>query len=143
MIIAKPEWFTRRKYGGWGLGIKTWQGAAYLAAMFIALIVLIGITSESIQMTLAVTGIWMAFLLVDVFDVMWKLKKDERERIHEAIAERNAAWGMMIVLSLGVFIEVLYNTLNGRVYVNPFVMGALIVGVIIKSVTNYKLERQN
>lgn len=143
MIIAKPEWFTRRKYGGWGLGIKTWQGAVYIAAMFIALLVLLQIAGESTQTKLVVTGIWMAFLLIDIFDAMWKLKKDERERMHEAIAERNAAWGMMIVLSLGVFIEIMYNVMNNRVYVNPFVVGALAVGVIIKSVTNFKLEREN
>ncbi len=143
MIIAKPEWFTRRKYGGWGLGIKTWQGAVYMAAMILALVLLLQIAGESTQARLVVTGIWMAFLLIDVFDVMWKLKKDERERIHEAIAERNAAWGMMIVLSLGVFIELLYNVMNDKIYVNPFVVGALAVGVIIKSVSNYKLEREN
>jgi len=143
MIIAKPEWFTRRKYGGWGVGIKTWQGAVYIAAIILALVVLLQIAGESTHAKLAVTGVWMAFLLIDVFDVMWKLKKDERERIHEAIAERNAAWGMMIILSLGVFIELLYNVMNNRIYVNPFVVGALAVGVIIKSVSNYKLEREN
>jgi hypothetical protein len=143
MIIAKPEWFTRRKYGGWGLGIKTWQGAVYFAAMFIALIVLLQLAGDSSQTKLLVTGVWMAFLLVDVFDIMWKLKKDERERIHEAIAERNAAWGMMIVITLGIFIELMYNVMNNRFYINPFLAGALAVGVIIKSVTNYKLEREN
>ncbi|NYT04003.1 MAG: hypothetical protein GKC00_04775 [Candidatus Methanofastidiosa archaeon] len=143
MIIAKPEWFTRRKYGGWGLGIRTWQGAVYLAAMFIALIVLLQIAGDSVETKLVVTGIWMLFLLVDVFDVMWKLKKDERERIHEAIAERNAAWGMMVVITLGIFIEIMYNVMNNRIYVNPFLAGALAVGVIIKSVTNYKLEKEN
>ncbi|NPV49666.1 MAG: hypothetical protein HPY60_00505 [Candidatus Methanofastidiosum sp.] len=143
MIIAKPEWFTRRKYGGWGLGIRTWQGAVYLAAMFIALIVLLQIAGDSVETKLVVTGIWMLFLLVDVFDVMWKLKKDERERIHEAIAERNAAWGMMVVITLGIFVEIMYNVMNNRIYVNPFLAGALAVGVIIKSVTNYKLEREN
>ncbi|MDY1591301.1 MAG: hypothetical protein RBS85_03955 [Methanofastidiosum sp.] len=143
MIIAKSEWFKRRKYGGWGLGIKTWQGAVYFAGMIIALMVLVTVAGESAQMKLMVTGIWLALLLVDVFDIMWKLKKDEREMMHEAIAERNAAWGMMIVLSFGIFIELFYNTLNGMVYVNPFVAGALAVGVIIKSVTNYKLEKEN
>jgi hypothetical protein len=82
-------------------------------------------------------------LLVDVFDIIWKLKKDERERIHEAIAERNAAWGMMVVIILGIFVEVMYNVMNNRFYINPFLVGALAVGVIIKSVTNYKLEREN
>ncbi|KYC52770.1 MAG: hypothetical protein AMQ74_00619 [Candidatus Methanofastidiosum methylothiophilum] len=143
MIIAKPEWFTRRKYGGWGLGIKTWQGAVYIAAMMAALIALIQLAGESVETKLLVTGVWMVFLLVDVFDVMWKLKKDERERMHEAIAERNAAWGMMIVLTLGIFVDIMYNVMNDRFYVNPFLVGSLAVGVIIKSVTNYKLEREN
>ena len=74
---------------------------------------------------------------------MWKLKKDEREIMHEAIAERNAAWGMMIVITIGVFIELVYSAMNNSIYVNPFLVGALAVGVIIKSVTNYKLEREN
>lgn len=143
MIIAKPEWFTRRKYGGWGVGIKTWQGAVYIAGMVISLIVMLQFTGESAQAKLVVTGIWMAFLLIDIFDVMWKLKLDEREKMHEAISERNAAWGMMIVLVLGIFIELTYNVMNNRVYVNPFIAGALAVGVIIKSVSNYKLERNN
>ncbi|KYC53126.1 MAG: hypothetical protein AMQ22_00433 [Candidatus Methanofastidiosum methylothiophilum] len=143
MIIAKPEWFTRRKYGGWGLGIKTWQGAVYMAAMFIALIVLLQLAGDSVETKLLVTGVWMVFLLIDVFDVMWKLKKDERERMHEAIAERNAAWGMMVVITLGIFIEIMYNVMNNSFYVNPFLVGALAVGVIIKSVSNYKLEREN
>jgi hypothetical protein len=143
MIIAKPEWFTRRKYGGWGVGIKTWQGAVYLATMVMVLIVLLLMARDSTRMQITVTGIWMTFFLVDLFDVMWKLKKDERERLHEAIAERNAAWGMMIVLCLGVFIELMYNVMNERIYVDPFVAGALAIGVIIKSITNYKLEREN
>ena len=50
---------------------------------------------------------------------------------------------MMIVLCFGVFVELLYSTLNNKIYVNPFVVGALAVGVVIKSITNYKLEREN
>lgn len=34
MIIAKPEWFGPRKYTVWGLSIKTWQEADYIAIMF-------------------------------------------------------------------------------------------------------------
>ena len=33
MIIAKLEWFGPRKYTGWGLSIKTWQEAVYIAVM--------------------------------------------------------------------------------------------------------------
>jgi len=143
MIIAKAEWFGRRKYGGWGLSIKTWQGAVYLSGMSLLLIILQLIPNLSIETRLIITGVWMAFLLVDLVDIIWKLEKDERERIHEAIAERNAAWGMVLVLVIGVFIELMYNALQQEIYVNPFIIAALVVGVIIKSITNYKLEKEN
>jgi predicted Co/Zn/Cd cation transporter (cation efflux family) len=90
-----------------------------------------------------VTGIWVAFLVIDLADVMWKLKKDEREFMHEAIAERNAAWGMMLVLVIGLFVELLYYSLQQKIYADPVIILALVVGVIVKSATNYRLERQN
>jgi hypothetical protein len=41
MIIAKPEWFTIRKYTSWGVDIRTWQGAVYIAGMCITLPILL------------------------------------------------------------------------------------------------------
>lgn len=143
MIIAKPEWFGRRKYTGWGVSIKTWQGAVYIAGMFLLLVVLQLIPNLSTENRLIISGVWVAFLIIDMVDVMWKLKKDERERIHEAIAERNAAWAMMFVLVVGLFIELTYNALQQKIYANPFIILALAAGIISKSVTNYKLEREN
>lgn len=144
MIIAKPEWFTRRKYGGWGVNIKTWQGGVYLASVMLALVVIILICNyflQDVNSYFILVGVWMTFLLVDLSDVMWKLKKDERERIHEAIAERNAAWGMMLVLVIGLFVELVYSALQQRIYADPFLITALIVGVIIKGTTNYRLDK--
>jgi hypothetical protein len=143
MIVAKPEWFGRRKYTGWGLSIKTWQGGVYLAGMFLLLIGLQLIPNLTTEIRLVITGSWLAFLLVDLLDVMWNLKKDEREYIHEAVAERNAAWGMLTVISIGIFIELIYNAFQQRIYVDPFLIAALVIGVVIKSITNYKLERED
>lgn len=143
MIIAKPEWFGRRKYTGWGVSIKTWQGGIYLAGMFLLFIILQLIPNLTTETRLIITGIWIAFLLVDLLDVMRNLKKDEREYIHEAVAERNAAWGMLTVISIGIFIELIYNAFQQRLYVDPFLIAALVVGVIIKSITNYKLEQED
>lgn len=143
MIIAKPEWFGRRKYTGWGVSIKTWQGAVYIAGMLLLLVALQLIPNLSTENRLIISGVWVAFLIIDMVDVMWKLKKDERERIHEAIAERNAAWAMMFVLVVGLFIELTYNALQQKIYANPFIILALAAGIISKSVTNYKLEREN
>ncbi len=142
-MIAKPEWFGRRKYAGWGVSIKTWQGAVYLACVFSLLIIIILIPSLTTEQRLIITGVWLAFLVVDMLDVMWHLKKDERERIHEAMAERNAAYAMVIILISGVFIELLYYALNQRLWVDHFIILALIGGIIAKSVTNYQLERKH
>jgi hypothetical protein len=43
--------------------------------------------------------------------------------MHEAIAERNSAGGMMLVLAIGLFVEMLYNALQqrnscGSLYIN-------------------------
>jgi hypothetical protein len=143
MIIAKPEWFTIRKYTGWGVGIRTWQGAVYIAGMCITLPILLLLFSWSTEAMIIVTGIWASFLLVDMVDVLWKMKKDEREVMHEAIAERNAAWGMMLVLVIGLLVELLYYSLQQKIYFDPVIVIALAVGVIVKSVTNYKLDREN
>lgn len=147
MIIAKPEWFERRKYGGWGVGIKTWQGAVYLLLLFLSLVVMIIISYLFLKSIIAMfvfIGLWLLFLFIDLGPITWKLKRDERETMHEAIAERNAAWGMMFVLVIGVLIEMIYNIIiNRTIYVNPFIVIALIVGIIIKSITNYKLEKTN
>lgn len=142
MIIARPEWFGRRKYGGWGVSVKTWQGAAYLASVLLILVA-VQLLPLSTMARIYVTAAWLVFLFLDMFDVMWKVRRDEREYIHEAVAERNAAWAMMPVLVVGIFIQLISSSLKGDPYVDPVPVIALVAGVIAKSVTNYRLEREN
>ena len=142
MIIARPKWFGRRKYGGWGVSIKPWQGALYLASKIMLILLIQLLPLEAIE-RLYVTGAWQLFVFIDMFDVMWKVQRDEREYIHEAIAERNAAWAMMPILVVGMFIELILSSLRGEPRVNPFIALALIAGVVAKSVTNYRLEKEN
>lgn len=120
MIIARPEWFGRRKYGGWGVSIKTWQGALYLASIIMLILLIQPLPLEAIA-RLYVTGAWLLFVFIDMFDVMWKVQRDEREYIHEAIAERNAAWAMIPILVVGMFIELILSSLRGEPRVNPFI----------------------
>lgn len=143
MVIAKPEWFKRRKYGGWGVTPKTWQGGVYIALVLIPFITFQVFPYWSIQTRLIVTGIWILFLIVDVFDVMFKLNKDEREMIHEAIAERNALWAMMIVLVMGIFYQMLTSVLNQILKINWFIVVALFLGLIVKTISNIYLDRKN
>ncbi|MGB9844708.1 hypothetical protein [Methanothermobacter tenebrarum] len=141
MIIARPEWFGTRKYGGWGISIKTWQGAVYIAGV-VSFLVLIQLTPLNTEQRAIITGAWLIFVFIDLFDVMWKVKKDEREYLHEAIAERNAAWAMMTILVIGILTELLYNAMQKKIYVDPFMITALIIGAIVKSITYYKLEKE-
>lgn len=143
MIIAKPEWFKKTKYRGWDADIKTWQGAVYVAAVIIVFLVLALNPFMDKMDKVVLIGIWALFFLIDLVDVLWKLKKDEREKIHEAIADRNAAWVMMIVLSLGFFMELIYSALQKSLYIDPFLLIALIAGIIVKIISEYKLEKED
>lgn len=143
MIIARPEWFKKTKYRGWDADIKTWQGAVYVAAVIIVFLVLALNPFMDKLDKVVLIGIWALFFLIDLVDILWKLKKDEREKIHEAIADRNAAWVMMIVLSLGFFVELIYSVLQKSLYVDPFLLIALIAGIMVKIITEYKLEKED
>ena len=119
------------------------HGRSLYLASIIMLILLIQLLPLEAIARLYVTGAWLLFVFIDMFDVMWKVQRDEREYIHEAIAERNAAWAMMPILVVGMFIELILSSLRGEPRVNPFIALALIAGVVAKSVTNYRLEKEN
>jgi divalent metal cation (Fe/Co/Zn/Cd) transporter len=142
-MIGKPEWFTRRKYGGWGLTPATWQGWVYVIAMILPLMIFSALPYWTTEVRLAVTGVWVLVLAVDVIDIMMRLRMDEREKLHEAIAERNAAWYMVIVLAAGLVYGMVVNALQERVYVDPFIAIALFGAVLVKAATNIYLDKKN
>ena len=142
-MIGKAEWFARRKYGGWGLHPKTWQGWAYVGVFFIVLLGFHLIPIWNTITRIVFTGFILILLLVDTIDIMSKLKLDERERIHEAIAERNALWGVIAILTAGVLYDIISSGLKQEIYVNPFVAIALLTALIIKSLTNMYFDKKN
>jgi len=73
---------------------------------------------------------------------MVTLKKDEREYKNEAIAERNAAWFMVLVLVIGILYEIILSGMNNEFSINWFVVLALFGGVIVKAVSNYNLDHK-
>ncbi|MGV8151523.1 MAG: hypothetical protein ACP5OG_00425 [Candidatus Nanoarchaeia archaeon] len=144
MVIAKPEWFKRRKYGGWGVVPKTKQGWIYLALVLIPFIILQSIPYISANIKLVITGAWLVFLCVDIFDVMIRMKQDEREKIHEAIAERNALWAIMIVLVVGVGYQVARSTvLQTTSEIDWFLIAALFIGLGVKAISNIYLDKKD
>ncbi len=142
-MIGKPEWFKRRKYSGWGLTPKTWQGWAYIAIFLTPVLILNIIPSWDQKVKTIFIAVWALFLIIDVFDMMRKLNNDERERIHEAIAERNALWGIIMVIVAGILYDIITNVQLQEVYVNPFYIAALVVALLIKAISNIYLDRKN
>jgi hypothetical protein len=142
-MIGKPEWFKRRKYGGWGIMPKTWQGWVYIA-LFLIPIFIFNLFDWSVPMRFVVLGIWALILFLDTFHIMANLNRDEREKMHEAIAERNALWMMVFVLAVGVAYEVASSAVREqKVIVDPVIVIALVLGLVVKAVTNIYLDRKD
>lgn len=81
-------------------------------------------------------------MLVDVTHIMMKLKKDEREFKIEAVAERNAAWAMVLVAAIGILYQTVTSGLQEKVVVDWFLVAVLFGGVIAKAISNIVLERR-
>ena len=142
-MIGKQEWFQRRKYLGWGIAPKTKEGWIYvlvfiLLAIIIQFLPLVNITK------FIVTSVLVLILLIDVIHIMLTMKKDERESKHEAIADRNALWVILLVLVIGILYQTVNSTLNGlAAEIDYFLIAALLVGVIMKSITNMYLDKKD
>ena len=141
-MIGKPEWFQRRKYGGWGIMPKTWQGWTYLAVLFIPFAVFQSLPFWSSSTRTVVTAVWLGLILFETLDIMFHLKKDERDYLHEAVSERNAAWVMVSVLAIGIIYQLISSGLQQRVYFDPVIMIALFGGVAAKAITNIYLDKK-
>lgn len=141
-MIAKPEWFERRKYFGWGVTPRNWQGWVYTLAIIALLVIFQAMPNWDAQVRTAGTVLWAAFILLDILPIMVTLKKDEREYKNEAIAERNAAWFMVMILVIGILYEVVISGLYHEFSINWFMVLALFGGAIVKAVSNYNLDNK-
>ena len=141
-MIGKPEWFKRRKYGGWGITPKTWQGGVYIALLLIPFIVFQALPYWDTATRMKVTIGWVAFLLLDMTHIMVALKRDERESKIEALSERNAAWVMMLIIVLGVLYQIISSALQQELAVDWFLVAALFGGMLAKTISNLVLERR-
>lgn len=140
-MLAKPEWFSPRKYGGWGISPNCWQGWAYIAVVAAPIIVipylqLPGMTGSWLM------GVWSVIFAADVIDIMVRMKKDEREMMHEAIAERNAMWFMVAILAAGVAWQVASGVVKNTNEVDPVILVALIGATLVKALTHWYLREK-
>ena len=135
MVIAKPAWFKRKNQGFLGYQI-TWQGAVYLTVAIIGL--LFGILfTENLIINLIATVLFL-FLFMDALSASLK-SLDERERMHSAIAMRNAAWGMIITM---IIMSIIFSSFSGiKANLSILFIITALIGGIINVMTLYKLER--
>lgn len=129
-MIGNPKWFNVRKYTGWGLTPNCWQGWVYIL-VFISLVTIISSLPIALNLKNIFTGVLVVLLLMDTFHMMSQIKKDERERLHEAIADRNALWFMIFVLLIGAIINQI---------VDPIFIIAIIGAMVVKSATQFYLR---
>jgi hypothetical protein len=141
-MIGRAEWFERRKYGGWGLRPKTWQGWAYIAVFIIPFIIFQSIPLWDNLTRVIVTVLWLGLLFIDTMQIMFHLKKDEFESKAEAYAERNVAWVMVIIVTAGIVYQIIRSGLEGRIDVDWFLVIALFAGVLTKSLSNIYYDKR-
>lgn len=142
-MIGNPNWFKRRKWGGWGLSPATWQGWAYIG-VFLVLMFGTNYLPVAEATRLIILGAIGAVLVADTVHMMFQIKKDERETLHEALAERNALWTMIMILVIGLAYTTAESVARtGTATVDPVIVIALFGGLIAKALTNYYLDKQN
>jgi hypothetical protein len=129
-MIANPKWFNLRKYSGWGLTPNCWQGWAYIIAFIIPIIIINSLSlDQNLKNILSFT--LMGILIIDVLHIMTQIHKDERERLHEAIADRNALWFLLFGLIAWAFINKITD---------PILIGILLGATAIKAATQIYLR---
>jgi hypothetical protein len=140
-MIGKPQWFKTRKYGGWGVTPASWQGWTYIA-IFIGIVMTVQSLPINEQLRSILATAILILLVVDVIDIMFRIKKDEREILHEAISERNASWTMVFSLT-GIFIyKSVLSVINGSHDIDLIFLVPIILGVATKGITNLYLDKR-
>ncbi|MBU1117583.1 hypothetical protein KKD37_01315 [Patescibacteria group bacterium] len=134
-MIGKVSWFSPRKYSGWGLTPNCWQGWFYIVFISLPIIFIPKLPINS-QVKLPLMYLWGLIFSFDFIHILLHLKKDEREILHEAIAERNAIWVMIAILSLGFAYQTSINQPD------PIIPIAIIGSLIVKAITHFYLRHR-
>lgn len=139
-MLGNPKWFKKRKYTGWGLTPIAWQGWVYVGALLFSIFFVTLVTVWLKIQPLYQIGIlllMLALIVIETVSISARINSDERETAHEALAERNAAWAMVVVLIGGIIFQAIMSLLHSRLYVDPFIIAAVLGGVISKGISNW------
>jgi uncharacterized PurR-regulated membrane protein YhhQ (DUF165 family) len=141
-MLSRPEWFTRRRHGGWGVRPVAWQGYLYIGFLVLPFVFFQAVPSVNQDLRIQVTIVWLTILVTDVGRIMTNLPLSHKERQVEAFSERNALWAVVAVLIFGVLFQLLTSVLDQSFTVDWFIVGALGLGALVKSVSNYLQGRK-
>lgn len=136
MVIAKPEWFKKRKGGFWNCEMK-WQGVLYLMITF-SLIFIGMILPQTLWNGVIILAMFL-FLFMDGLLASVKAL-DEREQMQYAISMRNASWGMIVALIVLLTLVSNFNVTKHDLYI--LIMLSIMVGGLVGVITRYKLQRE-
>ena len=140
MVIAKPEWFKMKNGTSsiFNMPLKGWiYNIIAMSVIFIGVMLPQNVITETI-----IAGVFL-FLIMDENIVSLK-SLDEREHMHYAIAMRNMAWGILIIIITGSI--VLLNNFNGvdlKTGLYILIMVTAVGGALINSITRHKLQKEN
>jgi UDP-N-acetylmuramyl pentapeptide phosphotransferase/UDP-N-acetylglucosamine-1-phosphate transferase len=140
-MIGNPKWFSQRKYSGWGLTPNCWQGWLYIGVAILPFIILSKLNLPGILSPKLMTVFGLIFA-IDFIDIFRKIKKDERDLAHEAIAERNAMWVMITALCVGIAFQAGQSIVTQKPNIDPVILVALIGATITKAITYFYLRNK-
>lgn len=129
-MIGNAKWFNVRKYTGWGLTPNCWQGWAYIFAFIIPIATISNLNIDPNYKNIF-SFIIVGVLIIDTLHMMSQIKKDEREVLHEAIADRNALWFLLFGLIAWAFVNQIMD---------PIFIGILLGATTIKAITQIYLR---
>ncbi|MDX9971045.1 MAG: hypothetical protein RBS56_04040 [Candidatus Gracilibacteria bacterium] len=141
-MIGKKEWFRRRRYGGWGIAPSKWQGWVYIAVVIGIFVLIQNLPLGDTKNNLIANAIFAVVVIADCLEIMFRLPMDEREKLHEAKAERNALWVMLTILIVGVFYETGMGLNTGIIEIDPVIIIAIIGATVVKAATHIYLEKK-
>ncbi len=136
MVIAKSEWFKKRK-SGFNSFEMSWKGWIYL--IIIILVLFVGLAVPQNMVNNLITGGVFTFLFIDMITASYK-SLDERGKMHYSISMMNMAWGMLITIILGSIVLSYNDIKNG---LGILIMVTALLGSLIGFLTRYKLEKEN
>jgi len=138
-MIGNPKWFNYRKFGGWGITPNCWQGWAYLGVVALPLAA-VNLLHLPDMWPVVLMIVWYLIFSIDLIDIMIRIRRDERDTLHEALAERNALWFMILALIIGLAYKTAQSAASGQAYSDPVIIIALVGAMLVKAATHLYLR---